>query len=194
MRAETKKSKAGGPHSGLFRAGIFSSGKISPPFSLGEKERMRGSKGVAQKTLVPGKFWAGALILAFFFTTPSFAAEKVWTGATDTDWHNEDNWNPASVPGPADNVVVDLTGAAVVVSQTFQAKTLTVGGLREGTVTSENFIFGTVAPAAATDVAIENRKEGVLTLQGAGTLTLTGAYKDSEETLSSEPSFLFWLE
>jgi len=34
------------------------------------------------------------------------AADYVWTGAKDNDWHTPGNWNPGGVPGKADHAVI----------------------------------------------------------------------------------------
>lgn len=69
------------------------------------------------------------------FTPPSAGTTKKWTGAgTSTSWFDPANWNPAGVPSPLDDVVLDHTfvaGAYTVDidSGTTEAncRTLTVG-------------------------------------------------------------------
>ncbi len=131
------------------------------------------------------------LLLAF----PAVAAEKVWNGGgDDSTWVGDDNWSPAVAPAAADDVTIDTEGASVSCDRTFNAKSITLGGRETVTLTSENFVYGTVKPDTTSDAAILNRSGGTLTLKGVGVLTLKGQYKDSEESLTPEPSFIFWVE
>ena len=124
------------------------------------------------------------------------AAEKNWAGAGDgTSWSDDDNWSPAVAPTSADDALIDTEAASVACAQTFAAKSITLGGRKAATLTSENFVYGEVAPATGSGTAALNRAGGIFKLKGAaGTVTLKGGYKDSEETLVSEPSFMFWVK
>ncbi len=127
--------------------------------------------------------------------SPLQAAEKNWAGGGDgSTWSDDDNWSPAAEPTTADDVLIDVENAAVTCDETFKAKSIIVGGRETSTLTTNNFVFGTVAPAETSDTALMTRSGGTITLTGAGTITLQGQYKDSEETLDPEPSFLFWVE
>ena len=124
-----------------------------------------------------------------------YAAEKNWSGAGDgSSWSDDDNWSPASAPTSADEALIDMDGASVVCTETFNAKSVTIGGNETITLTSNNFIFGTISPGSGSLVAILNRSGGTYTLKGAGIVTVKGQYKDSEESLVAEPSFMFWIE
>jgi hypothetical protein len=123
------------------------------------------------------------------------AADKNWSGGGDgSSWSDKDNWYPASKPKFSDDVTIDAEDASVVCNQTFKAKSIAVGGRETSTLSSENYIYGTVTPDTTSETAILNRSQGTITLKGAGVLTLKGRYKDSEESLTPEPSFLFWIE
>ena len=128
-------------------------------------------------------------------SVPSVLAQDntiTWTGSGDgEDWFGEDNWSPTGEPDSTKDVFVNTTDADVTINKTYEAKSITVGGSAESTVTSENFIFGTVSPDTVNDVAVLNRKDGHLVLKGAGTVTLTGQYQDSEETTANQPTFMF---
>lgn len=135
------------------------------------------------------------ICITFIFASTGYAAEKNWSGAGDgSSWSDDDNWSPASCPTTTDDVSIDVEGAKVVAPETFKAKSITIGGRETSSLTSNNFVFGKVSPDSGSDTAILNRKGGTFTLKGAGTVTVQGQYKDSEESLVAEPSFMFWLE
>ncbi len=125
----------------------------------------------------------------------ALAAEKSWNAAGDqVDWFDDANWNPAVAPTASDDTMVNLTDASVMVGQNFGVKSLTIGGKRESTVSVKNFITGDVEPGSPSDLAVFNRKDGHLVLKGsAGKITLRGAYKDSEEIIPDEPSFMLYV-
>ena len=139
-----------------------------------------------------------ALFCCFIFLivpSPAFAADKTWTGSADsTDWFGDENWYPSPAPAPIDNVTINTKDANVRASETFNAKSLTLGGNEETYLTTENFISGKIEPSSSSDVAILNRKDGHLILKGAGTLTVKGTYKDSEENLAAQPSLVFSVQ
>ncbi|UCD14881.1 MAG: hypothetical protein JSV34_03925 [Candidatus Omnitrophota bacterium] len=124
------------------------------------------------------------------------AADKNWTGGgDDQSWSDEDNWVPKVVPADSDDVAIDLEDASVECSATFEAQSITVGGSQTATLTVNNFVYGTVSPESSSDVALLNSKDGKVVLKGAaGTVTLSGRYKNSEEAVASEVNFMFWVE
>ncbi|MFC1632242.1 hypothetical protein ACFL2I_06785 [Candidatus Omnitrophota bacterium] len=135
------------------------------------------------------------LALCGLHFTQCYAEQKVWSGDGDgSSWSDDDNWSPAVEPASADEALIDAAGAAVSFEQTFSAKSITVGGREDTTLTIGNFIFGTIAPDSSSDPALVNRSGGTITLQGAGVITLQGKYEGSKEGLTDEPSFMFWLE
>lgn len=137
----------------------------------------------------------GIVCIAFLLASAVYAAEKNWdAGGDGSDWSDGDNWHPAGIPTLADDIVIDSEDAEVTCSQTFKAKSITVGGRETSKLTSENFVYGTVEPDATSDVAMLCRPGGTIKLKKAGVLTLKGQYMDSEETLAAEPSFIFWVE
>lgn len=124
-----------------------------------------------------------------------YAEEKIWSGAGDGwSWSDDDNWSPTVVPTEADGVLIDVEDASLICTETFKAKSITIGGRQTSKLTSNNFIFGLISPASGSAIAILNRRGGTLTLKGAGILTLRGQYKDSEEALAVSPSFMFWIK
>lgn len=136
------------------------------------------------------------VLVSFLFTVfPADAEEKTWTAAGDgTAWSDDDNWFVAVAPTSTDDVLIDKENAAVVSTQTFQAKSISIGGRETSTLTSNDFIYGLIKPSSNSEVAVLNRKGGKFTLKGVGIVTLKGQYKDSEESLASEPSFMFWVK
>lgn len=123
------------------------------------------------------------------------ADEKQWSAGGDAaSWEDASNWYPAVVPTTSDDVSIDAQNASALASKTFVAKSLIVGGRKESSFTSADFVYGTVTPAQNTDNALLIRKDGSVTLKGAGDITLKGAFKNSEESLPTEPSFMFGAE
>lgn len=145
---------------------------------------------IIRRTILP------AVLLAMLLCAASgHAEEKRWSGGGDgTTWSDDDNWFPDAEPSPADDVVIDSSDAAVTTGQTFEAKSITIGEHEESTLTVPNFIYGDIAPAAASSNALMNSLHGKITLQGAGIVTVEGKYLDSETALADEPSFIFWVE
>lgn len=141
---------------------------------------------------------AGCAFIVFWclcMTAPAHAATKIFSGAaTDaTVWHDDDNWFSKGVPGLTDATVIDLSSASVKASKEFKAKSVTVGGKATSTFTTANFVYGTLTPDSTSDPAILIRKNGTVVLTGEGTITAKGPYKNSEETLPTEPSVMVVL-
>lgn len=143
------------------------------------------------------------ILFTIFFTlytlhfTLIYAADKTWGGGGDgTNWSDEDNWYPAQVPTASDDVLIDIEDGEISADQTFTAKTLTIGGRESTTLTTDSFVFGTIEPDEVTDSAIINRFGGKITLSGSGVITLKGKYESSKQasTVTSEPSFMFWIK
>jgi len=133
--------------------------------------------------------------LVLVITSTAIAEEKNWSAAGDAaTWSDDDNWSPVAAPTSADDVLIDAESAAVTCTETFKAKSITVGGRETSTMTSDNFIFGTISPDSGSDIGILTRSGGTITLTGSGTVTVQGKYQDSEESLVPEPSFMFWVE
>ena len=126
-----------------------------------------------------------------------YATDKTWGGGGDgTSWSDEDNWYPAEVPTASDDVLIDIEDGEISADQTFNAKSITIGGRESTTLTTDSFVFGTVEPDAVTDAAVTNRSGGKITLSGSGVITLKGKYESSKQasTTTSEPSFMFWIK
>ena len=124
------------------------------------------------------------------------AEEKTWDAGGDAlDWFDDDNWFPTIAPTNSDDVVIDIASTFVTVSQTFEAKSLTLGGQFGGKLQQSNFVYGTLDPGSGSSQALINRAEGKITLKGsAGLLRLKGQYIDSEKPLKDEPSFIFLIK
>ena len=132
------------------------------------------------------------IILSLFFVGSTSADEKQWGGGGDgVSWEDLDNWSPAAIPALSDAVTISAANAEVVASETFSAKSITVGGRGAANFTSSDFVYGTITPLENTDNALFIRKDGLVTMKGTGDITLKGALKNSEETLVNEPSFMF---
>ena len=133
--------------------------------------------------------------IAFFMAMPVYAAEKQWSGGGDgASWEDLSNWSPVGVPSASDDVTINTQNANVAATKTFNAKTLTLGGRKESNFVVQDFVYGTISPAQHTDTALHIQKDGFVTLEGVGDITLKGSFKNSEESLASEPSFMFLAE
>lgn len=135
------------------------------------------------------------LIFIFLFHSSVYAADKNWVGAGDAlTWADGKNWHPAAAPTSVDNVVIGLKDAYAVAAKTFEAKSLYVGGPANSTFATNDFIYGNIIPDSTSDHALYIRKGGTAVLKGEGTIKLKGIFKNSEETLTGEESFMFKLE
>ena len=122
----------------------------------------------------------------------SSASDKQWSGKGDAvSWEDNSNWSPAVAPTSSDDIIIDEEGAKAAISQTFNAKSVTVGGRKTSTLTKVNFVYGTIKPGKNTDDAFHIRKNGSVTMQGVGAVTLKGAFKNSEESPPDQPAFIF---
>jgi hypothetical protein len=133
-------------------------------------------------------------IFSIYFQSTCFAEDKSWNAQGDQqDWFDAANWLPSGSPDEADDAKVDMRDASVDVGQTFEARSLTVGGKKASTVSISNFVAGDLTPAAEEDEAVIVRRDGKLILKGsAGKITVKGSYKDSEEIIPEEPGFMLY--
>lgn len=129
-------------------------------------------------------------------TASAWAADKSWKGeGQQGDWFDSANWLPSGKPTQADDSKIDMKDAQVDIGQTFEAKSLTIGGKKNSTVDVSNFVNGTLTPSDPTNEALTVRRDGKLVLKGSsGKLTLKGGYKDSEEVIPDEPSFMLYVK
>lgn len=136
-----------------------------------------------------------ALLFVIVFAAPVYGADKNWAGSGDAStWADQLNWLPSGVPTSADDVTIDLKDASVTAEKTFEAKSLKVGGASTSAFTTDNFIYGTITPSSTSDDALYIRKDGTATLKGEGTITLKGKFKNTQEALVGEESFIFTVE
>ena len=127
-------------------------------------------------------------------TTLVYAADKNWIGAGDAStWADAKNWFPNTVPNSADNVTIDLQGSNVTATQTFEAKSLYIGGSSDSAFSTNDYIYGTLIPDSSSNYALYIRKGGFVVLSGQGIITLRGTFINTEETLSGQESFMFQL-
>jgi hypothetical protein len=128
-------------------------------------------------------------------TAVAYCADKNWVGAGDAStWADGKNWHPQGEPTSVDDVTIDLKDASATAAKTFESKSVTVGGGNNSTFSTEDFIYGNIVPGSSSDEALYIRKDGTVVLRGAGTITLKGMFKNTEESVIGEESFMFTLE
>lgn len=139
-----------------------------------------------------------SVMFIFSCAISAWADTKQWSGEYDlSSWNKDNNWFPAGVPTTANDVIINGQSYNVVISDTakvFKAKSIAMGGRQASTLTASNFVYGLISPADTADIALYTKKGGDVTLEGAGTITMTGSYKNSEETVPDEPAFVFKAE
>ena|SRR3989338_4018589 len=137
-----------------------------------------------------------SLTCLWCFVAPVLADSKVFTGSGDgVTWHDVANWSAQGVPGAGDVVTVDKANAAITANQTVAVGSLTVGGKASSALTMDIFADGEIVPASVNDVALHIRKDGAVVLKGTGSrVILRGSFKNSEESMPSEPSVLILLQ
>ena len=142
------------------------------------------------------KILAVFLIFLAGMAGPVLADQKNWmAGGDKSDWFDDANWYPAATPTAADDAIVDILDASVDVPRTFHAQSITLGGKKASTIGIDNFTEGDVIPAAVSDDAIYNRKNGLFVMKGsAGKVKLSGTYRTSRATVAEEPSFMFYAQ
>ncbi len=133
-------------------------------------------------------------ILFFIPVAAMAAADKTWIGAGDNvSWEDKNNWLPKGEPIITESVVVDKKDSTVVISQTFKALSLLVGG-RNASLRVQDFVSGEINPQDKTAKALYIKKGGLVTLISDGQITLKGSFLNTEETSTSEPAFMFSVE
>lgn len=125
-----------------------------------------------------------------------FAETKTWDNADGAgEWQENANWFPEAAPTSQDDVVINAVDSRVTATQTFQAKTVTLGGHQASVLETQDFVSGTIDPGNSDETAVLNRRDGHLILKGdAGTVRLKGKYKSSEESMAEQPSFVFYVK
>lgn len=171
--------------------------KSNPKAEEDKKQTVPGTVSTIRSNRIGcglGVLLLGIWALEFGFCQQAWADEKRWTGRGDqSSWDDAANWTPEDEPGAGDDVTLDKHEAAATVDRSFDAKSITVGGNEPTELTVDEFISGTVEPDASTENAVINRRAGQIRLVGPGTVKLRGTYRDSEESLAPEPSFMITL-
>lgn len=133
--------------------------------------------------------------ILYFLSSDLYAAEKSWDAdEQEADWFEDANWFPQSAPTALDDATINSKNAAVNIAQTYEAKSITIGGTQTSTLTTNEFVSGVIEPDQTSDIAVLSRLGGTFKLKGAGTTRIRGKYKDSEETLTDQPSLVFYVK
>src|SRR5436190_22431305 len=110
----------------------------------------------------------GTVLALIIGLAPLRADEFVWNNAAGGNWNLSSNWNPAMVPGAADNATLGSLAGAYAVA-----------------LTDDRSITNLSITAAD---ATLNQSAGTLTVSGAFTLS-AGTYNLSGGTINANGSF-----
>ena len=150
--------------------------------------------------LAKARIWIPAfagMTAVVMLATPAYAEVKTFSGGGDgLTWHDVLNWFANGVPAQTDAVTVDKASATLSIKKDFLAQSITVGGKTTSALSAESFVYGTVVPTGTgvTTPALWIRKGGTVVLHGSGVVTLKGAFKNTEQSLQSEPSVQILLQ
>jgi len=135
-----------------------------------------------------------SFLVIFFSPISVSAADKQWSASGDgISWEDAYNWADIGVPLASDTVTI-INTASVLISKTFYAKSLSIGGRNESSLETSDFVYGVIAPDSNTDYAVSLKKDAALTLKGPGDITLKGQLLITEQSSDTEPSFMFTAE
>lgn len=137
------------------------------------------------------------LFMVFALAAPAAkAAEKNWLGEGDgINWGDDTNWFPVMAPAATDDVIVNALDAPVMLHESFNIRSLSIGGNVPSSVSVISPFSGDITPQNSTDVAVLAGASGKFILKGpSGKVTLRGSYKDSETPLSDEPALILYFE
>ncbi|MCA9285825.1 MAG: hypothetical protein KDA22_11450 [Phycisphaerales bacterium] len=122
--------------------------------------------------------WSG-LVAALISALPAIADTKTWDGGAATaNWGDDANWNPDGVPGPADDVVIDVPGRLAVTYAGITSEIASLALANELSIASGSL---TVAGASSVSGTL-NLNNGTLVLDGE--LTADGTCNWSAGTLA----------
>ena len=171
---------------------ILAKARMGHPRESGDRvldQRFRGRRFAS--------IFAFAGMTALMLAAPAFADVKTFSGGGDgTTWHDTSNWFSLGVPAQTDAVTVDKASASLSIEKDFAAQSITIGGKTTSTLSAVSFVYGTVVPTGTgvTTPAILLRKNGTLVMHGSGVVKLKGPFKNTEQTLQSEPSVQVLLQ
>jgi hypothetical protein len=125
--------------------------------------------------------------------TSSFAATKTWVGAT-TNWNTASNWNPASIPGSSDEIIIPTSPSGgnmpTINSGSFTIKSLTIESSATLTQTSGTLLV----KGAQTSISGTYNQTGgtyltdqTVTINSGGTLNISGTFHLADD-ISKDPS------
>ncbi|AWK03428.1 hypothetical protein HYN56_04005 [Flavobacterium crocinum] len=119
--------------------------------------------------------------LFFIFLHTTGFSQRVWSGATSSDWNTASNWSSGGVPGPG--VAVEIPSVAVypVVSSTVTCSSITFSG-NVGALTVNS---GAVLNTGAITINSSNSSPRNVTIIGGGTLSASSVTIGLTSTQSS---------
>src|SRR5438874_1876637 len=79
----------------------------------------QNKRGIKERIFISRNFLKGLMVIFLFAATAYLnkadAATKTWVGGT-LDFNAASNWSPASIPGPTDDIVINVVGANISLS------------------------------------------------------------------------------
>jgi len=122
--------------------------------------------------------WTGLLVVAALLIAPRALATPIVWNANNGNWNTAGNWSPAQVPGPGDDVTINVGRTVTINTTSASVNTLTLGS---GAQLNRN---GGADLTVAGDVTVTTGNatintpytiNGGINKSGAGTLTLSQA-------------------
>lgn len=128
------------------------------------------------KTRIKPLNLSATLALCPFLALPAFAQQasnSTWTGATDSNWNEASNWNPAAIPGTGSN-------AGILNGNTVQLSTNAASGIDQLLINGASVLdltaqLSITSPTNGHGLYVgANGGSGILNVGSGGTLGLTG--------------------
>jgi autotransporter-associated beta strand protein len=81
---------------------------------VGTDKSGKSSKRLSRVNAIWAVAAAAAMAAPVFHSSVAVAATDTWTGASDLNWNNAGNWNPAAVPGTGDSLVFNTAAGGTL--------------------------------------------------------------------------------
>lgn len=116
-------------------------------------------------------------LLILSFAAPAYSVTRTWTGSSDLDFNNSNNWSPSGAISGCDLVITQtsVVSTSITLSATVSITSLTMTEENGGTV---NLIFGSYSLTTTGDFTANgnNSLSDIFVYQDAGSLTVNGDF------------------